>query len=99
MRTRLRTLHAAGRKYTWRAEIRHVSGHREVRLRAWGSGKNAQALQVDLRPTNPNHPLADNTYPTAADVRVIINEGLEQGWQPDAVGGTFTLQARTLEAG
>jgi hypothetical protein len=92
MRTRLRTLHAEGRKYTWRAEIRQVSGHREVRLRAWGAGKNGQALQVDLRPTDPD----DDIYPEVADVRAIIGEGLAQGWQPDARGGTFTLPPRLM---
>lgn len=97
MRTRLRVLHAGGRRYTWRAEIRPVSGRREVRLRAWGAGKNGQALQVDLRPADPEHPLADSTYPDAADVRAIISEGLKQGWQPDAVGGTFTLPPSTLD--
>lgn len=92
MRTRPRTLDANGRTYTWRAEIRHVSGRREVRLRAWGTGKTGQALQVDLRPAARE----DDIYPEAADVRTMIAEGLAHGWQPDARGGTFALPPQTL---
>jgi hypothetical protein len=91
MRVRLRRLHLDGRTYTWWAEIRYVSGRREVRLRAWGAGKNSQALQVDLRVSDPTHLLADWTYPTPEDVRWLLAEGLAQGWQPDATGGTLTL--------
>jgi hypothetical protein len=99
MRTRLRTLHADGRRYTWRAEIRHVSGHREVRLRAWGAGKTGQALQVDLRPADPKHPLADDVYPDAEDVRTLIGEALSKGWQPATTGGTFTLPTHVCPTG
>jgi len=73
-----------------------VSGRREVRLRVWGAGKTGEALQVDLHPAEPEHPLADNAYPDVADVRAIIDEGLTQGWQPDARGGTFTLPRHAL---
>jgi hypothetical protein len=98
MRTRLRTLHADGRRYTWRAEIRHVTRRREVRLRVWGAGKTRQALQVDLCPMDPEHPLADDLYPDAEDVRALIGEALSQGWQPDTKGGTFTLPTRVSNA-
>lgn len=81
----MRRLHADGREYTWRAEIRHVSGVRGVRLRAWGSGKNGQALQVDLSSAD------EWFYPEADEVRALIHDGLASGWQPAARGGTFTL--------
>jgi hypothetical protein len=96
MRRKLRRLYADGRTYTWRAVIRYVSGRREVRLRVWGAGKNGQALQVDLRPADPEHPLADSTYPTPADVHSLIVDGLAQGWKPQTTGGTFTLPPHLL---
>ncbi|BCJ57612.1 integrase [Micromonospora endophytica] len=53
MRSRLRKLHIDGREFTWKADIRCVSGpdgrlHRCIRIRVWGAGKNGRALQVDL---------------------------------------------------
>lgn len=96
MRVRLRRLHLDGRTYTWWAEIHYVSGRREVRLRAWGAGKNGQALEVALRPADPEHLLADSVYPTPDDVRRLIVEGLAAGWQPDAKGGTCTLPPHLL---
>jgi hypothetical protein len=90
MRERLRRLHAEGREYTWRAEIRRVSGPREVRVRVWGAGKNSQALQVDV------HPADEWGYPEPADVRTLIQAAFEQGWHPETRGGTFTLPTRRL---
>ena len=85
MRERLRRIYAEGREYTWRAEIRHVSDPRVIRVRVWGGGKNSQALQHDLTPAD------DWGYPEPADVRALIHAGLAEGWQPEARGGTFTL--------
>lgn len=90
MRVRLRRLHVEGREYTWRAEIRRVSGPREVRVRVWGAGKNGQALQADLTPPD------EWGYPEPADVHALIREGLTQGWQPETTGGTFTMPPRAL---
>ncbi|MFC4854245.1 hypothetical protein [Actinophytocola glycyrrhizae] len=93
MRERLRRLHADGREHTWRAEIRYVSGRREVRVRAWGAGKNGQALQVDVHPATP----ADEwMYPEPANVRTLIRTALARGWHPETRGGTFTLPPHTL---
>lgn len=88
MRVRLRRLHVDGREYTWRAEIRHVSEPREIRVRVWGAGKNSQALEVDL--SSPD----DFMYPEPADVRTLIETALTSGWNPSALGGTFTLPPR-----
>ena len=85
MRERLRRIHAEGREYTWRAEIRHVADPRVIRVRVWCTGKNSQALQVDLTPPD------DWGYPEPAAVRALIRTGLAQGWQPEVRGGTFTL--------
>lgn len=87
MRERLRHLHTGGRTYTWRAEIRHVSEPREIRVRVWGAGKNSQALEVDLRSAD------DFMYPEPADVRAMIETALTSGWHPSTQGGTFTLPA------
>lgn len=88
MRVRLRRLHADGRAYTWRAEIRRVSEPREVRVRVWGAGKNSQALEVDLRSAD------DFMYPEPAAVRTLIHTALTSGWDPSTKGGTFTLPPR-----
>ena len=89
MRVRLRRLHVDGREYTWRAEIRHVSEPREIRVRVWGAGKNSQAMEVDQRSAHD-----DFMYPAPEQVRTLINIALTSGWHPSTKGGTFTLPPR-----
>lgn len=98
MKTRLRTLYADGRRYAWRAEIGHVSGtavcHRCVRLVVWGAGKNSRRLRADLLSTAWGLPwgcATDDSYPTPADVRAVIDFARVSGWEPEAVGGEFVL--------
>lgn len=60
MRDRLRTLHAAGRRYRWVPTIGETTHDgmlkRTIRLRVWGgsAGKNGRALQADLISTAPS---------------------------------------------
>ena len=96
MKTRLRKLHANSREFTWTSQIHHVTGrdcHRCVRLRAWGAGKNSQALQADLlsKAVLPWGCATDDSYPTPMDVRAVIDYALTHGWDPDLTGGTFFL--------
>ncbi|WP_189330904.1 integrase [Actinoplanes ianthinogenes] len=98
MRTRLRHLRIGSRIFTWRAEIHHLQGsadcHRCIRVRAWGAGKNGQALQGDLLSTfvGPwGACTTDGSHPTSGDVRALILYGLRHGWQPERRGGTFAL--------
>ncbi|AWS41498.1 hypothetical protein [Streptosporangium sp. 'caverna'] len=99
MKTRLRMLRVGDRGCAWTARICHVKGevdcHRSIRLRVWGAGKNSRALQVDLVSKFWPGPwgacATDNAYPTSKDVREVVDYALEHGWEPDAVGGTFSL--------
>ena len=98
MKTRLRHLYADGRRYAWRAEIRHVPGtavcHRCVRVSVWGSGKNGRTLRADLLSTAWDLPwgcATDDSYPTPADVRAVVDFALASGWEPEAIGGEFVL--------
>ncbi|GIH05497.1 hypothetical protein Rhe02_35640 [Rhizocola hellebori] len=103
MRTRLRTLHAAGRAFVWRAEIRHVQGeagcHRCIRVRIWGAGRTSCAAQADLLSKSWPAPwgacATDSAYPTPSDVRAIIERALAAGWDPGIIGGTFQLTEAT----
>jgi hypothetical protein len=96
---RLRRLQIGARTFVWRANILHVRGdtdcHRCIRVRAWGAGKNSQALQADLLSTNWPSPwgacATDGAYPTSADVRAVVSYALAHGWAPDLKGGTFVL--------
>lgn len=100
MRSRLRTLGAGERDYTWRATIGSVRGdgvdfHRCVRVRVWGAGKNSRALEADLlskaTSTGWTPAATDGAYPAPSDVRRLIEHALAAGWDPDALGGTFRL--------
>jgi hypothetical protein len=99
MRTRLRRLHVGERTFVWLATIHHVPGnhdcHRGIRVRAWGSGKNSQALQADLLSLSWPSPWAmcatDNAYPTSADILALTSYALDNGWRPEVRGGTFML--------
>lgn len=100
MRNRLRTLRARAHSYTWRATIGSVRGdgvdlHRCVRVRVWGAGRNSLALEADLlsKATSVGWTPADTdgSYPSAADVRRLVEHALAAGWDPGALGGTFRL--------
>jgi hypothetical protein len=100
MRSRLRKLYAHGRTFVWKARIGEVASdqgcRRCIRVRIWGAGKNSRALQVDLLSTAPLGPWGepcaeDGAYPDRRDVRAVIDYALQQGWEPDVVGGTFVL--------
>jgi hypothetical protein len=107
VRTRLRRISVGARTFTWRADIRCVPGsgdcHRCIRLRAWGTGKNGQALQADLLSTAWRAPwgacATDGAYPNPADVRTVIDHALRQGWRPEVRGGTFVLAEHEHAAG
>jgi hypothetical protein len=102
MRKRLRRLHIEGRTFVWRAEIRHVQGsgdcHRCLRLRVWGNGRTSRVLQADLLslawPAPWGACATDGSYPTAADVRVVIAHALDHGWDPELIGAQFVLSER-----
>ncbi|WP_436530672.1 integrase [Actinoplanes sp. HUAS TT8] len=97
MRTRLRHLRHGSRVFTWSAEIHHVRGdrdwHRCIRVRAWGTGKTGQALQADLLSlfVGPWGCASDESYPTPADVRALIEYAVGNGWDPARRGGTYAL--------
>ncbi|RSM69412.1 hypothetical protein DL991_40320 [Amycolatopsis sp. WAC 01375] len=100
MRRRLRALHVGERDFTWRAGIGAVQGdggslHRCINVRIWGDGKNSRALEVDLLSKDMGVGWApaetDGSYPSAADIRRLIEHALTSGWEPDVRGGTFLL--------
>jgi hypothetical protein len=100
MRRRLRKLHVDDREYVWRAEIGCLPGdggdlHRCINVHIWGAGKNSRVLVADLLSTSKSvgwHPAAtDGAYPTADDIRQLIDRALTLGWEPDTLGGTFLL--------
>ncbi|GAA4250308.1 integrase [Dactylosporangium darangshiense] len=97
MKSRLRTLHVDDREYTWKADVRAAPGpdgyrHRCIRIRVWCGGKTGRALQADVveRP-QPDPAGEPYPYPAAADVRALIEHGLQTGWVPAARGGTFQV--------
>lgn len=61
-------------------------------------GKNGQVLQADLLSKTWPGPwgacAADWAYPTPKDVRELIDYALRHGWEPDAIGGSFSLTER-----
>ncbi|AEV85895.1 hypothetical protein ACPL_5006 [Actinoplanes sp. SE50/110] len=69
--------------------------HRCIRVRAWGAGKNGQALQADLLSVAWGTPWSacstDGSHPGPADIRAMIVYALTAGWQPERRGGTFPL--------
>ncbi len=97
VRSRLRRLHIDGLEYTWTAVVRAAPGpdgrrRRCVRIRVWSGGKTGRALQADLAGRSlPAGADESYPYPTAADVRVLIDHGLRTGWVPAARGGTFQV--------
>ena len=97
MRSRLRSLHIDGLEYIWNADVRSAPGpdgrrHRCIRIRAWSDGKTGCALQADLtEPSRPAQTEESYPYPTAADVRALIDHGLRLGWVPATRGGTFQI--------
>ena len=97
MKSRLRTLHADGREYAWKADVRAAPGpdgrrHRCIRIRVWGGGKTGCALQADVtQRLLPAQTQERYPYPTAADVRALIDHGLRAGWVPATRGGTFQI--------
>jgi hypothetical protein len=99
MRRRLRTLHVGASKFRWAAELCGFTDpgsgyHRCVRVRVWG-GKNGCVLRADLESVNPGpwSGVPDSSYPTPGAVRVIIDYGLQRGWNPAAAGGCHELRA------
>ncbi|MGW0251076.1 hypothetical protein ACWDYH_31055 [Nocardia goodfellowii] len=100
MRTRLRKLRVGGREFTWRAEIGVIDGdggdcHRLIDVRVWGAGKRSRPLVAALLSKSLGagwSPAAtDGAYPSANDVRQLIEAGLAFGWEPDVLGGTYPL--------
>jgi hypothetical protein len=97
MKSRLRKLHIDGREYAWKADVRAAPGpdglrHRCIRIRVWSGGKTGCALQADV--TERSRPVQAQEwypYPTAADVRALIEHGLRVGWVPATRGGTFQI--------
>jgi hypothetical protein len=97
MKSRLRTLHVDGREYAWKADVRAAPGldgrrHRCIRIRVWGGGKTGCVLQADvMERSGPAQTEERYPYPTAADVRTLIDHGLRVGWVPATRGGTFQI--------
>ncbi|GIE97587.1 integrase [Paractinoplanes rishiriensis] len=99
MRLRLRHVRVDDHTYLWTAQIRCIQGsgdcHRGIRVRVWRDGKTSRALQADLLSLAWPAPLGacatDGSYPTADDVRQLVDYALAHGWLPAARGGTHAL--------